>query len=1294
MGRRLFFINHLLFFRPKWYKFNKQAGIRFHRPIHNSCKGVLMMCFMRRMSVVSGLMAIFVGTGIFADVPIDDFEGGYNGNKIGTPWYFFTDAPNGGNSRIDNAGPENSFAGGYGPGNGSTYAGVMEFTLGSAYDYPYVGMGFSFNNDIEAPVDMTGAIAVQFDIKASRSMSVRVEVDQSTIEDDDFYHTNITVGTSWTTVTVELSAITGTGDLHQDGWGDPVDFAIDKLNRINWIYQSYSSGTTGTISIDNVIITGDPEGLQTPPPYPPVLSLPAWKAVDVSLSPSLFWHQAVGGTGYRLQIATSSTFGTCFLDVPDVTDTTYDVTGLAFGTTYYWRVKTYNGADTSGWSSTGVFTTRYDIPPVPLLTTPADGATAVPVSTTLAWGAATGAKTYNLQVSTSPAFTPSIVDQTGITAASYAVASLANGTTYYWHVSATNLSGTSDWSTTRSFTSIQEPPDVPALLSPANEATGAAVDEPFIWNVAARAASYTLQVSTSSSFASYIINQSGLTDTTFTGASLGSGTRYYWRVRAIASDGGSSVSAVWSFTTLVVIPPIPSLTAPSDGAVNIPVSTTVTWSAVAGATSYELEVADSSAFSPTAVSKAGITTTSYALSALLNSTVYYVRVRATNTAGNSDWSTVRSFTTIAPPPATARLTHFGFYTEGSKRIVVKDAALDSSFQLRDSAGTVLYTGTLGAPSLWTPSGETVRIADFSSYKTNGAGALYWNDQKALGGDFSISADPLRALAKASLKAYYYQRASTALTSTYAGTWSRAAGHPDTTVTVHSSAGSGTISSPKGWYDAGDYGKYIINSGITVYTLLALYEHFPSFMAGMSLTIPESDNAIPDILDEVRWNLDWMLTMQASDGGVYSKLTPLQFDGFIMPDESIAKRYVFMKTTPAALDFAAVMALSSRLYASFDTTFAAQCLESAKKAYAWAVDSPSIRYVQPSSCNTGEYGDTVFSDEFFWASAELARATGSADYTRHTVSPLPSGTVPMWQNVSTLGLYTMLTNMQAFPSELVDTARVRIIATADNLLSRQQTGYGISMADDDFYWGSNHVAASQGVLLLYAHYLTGKDEYLTAAQQQIDYLSGKNPYSRCFITGLGILPPKNPHHRIFDSDNIAAPAPGFLVGGSNPNLEDKASCGTYGSKPATSWLDDVCSYASNEVAINWNAPLAYCANALEALYGGDTVSGFHMVSTSAAGGSCAPRRSNRITLIARSDCFLFQCPAPAGAAGQGIFSMYNASGKRLMQLPATTVPRSGENYYSVKVPSGRIAAGYVIVRIDTGGKRLQRSFVLR
>jgi endoglucanase len=650
-------------------------------------------------------------------------------------------------------------------------------------------------------------------------------------------------------------------------------------------------------------------------------------------------------------------------------------------------------------------------------------------------------------------------------------------------------------------------------------------------------------------------------------------------------------------------------------------------------------------------------------------------------------------TTSTPSTAAAHYTCLGFFTNGPKRIVIKGAT-DSTFQIRSASGTVLHNGKLGIPSLWAPSGETVRLADFSSVKTNGTCSLYCSG-KPVPGAFKISASPLQALGKAALKAFYYQRVSTPLTSTYAGTWARAAGHPDTVVNVHSSAGSGKISSPKGWYDAGDYGKYIVNCGISVYTLLALYEHFPHYMNSLDLTIPESNNTTPDILDEVRWNLEWMLTMQTADGGVYSKLTSLEFDGTIMSSESNTARYVFMKTTPATLDFAAVMAMSSRLYKTFDASFSATCLEAAKKAYAWATTNPNIKYVQPEDCKTGEYKDDVFTDEFFWASVECALASGTpGDYTYHTTHPLPTGNVPSWPDVGTLGLYTILTNLHAFPSGVVDSCKSRIIATADKLLERQKNGYGISMNTADFYWGSNHVAVSQGIMLLYAFYLTKNNSYLEGTSQQIDYILGRNPLGKSFVTGIGEYSPLHPHHRISEADGIAAPVPGFLVGGPHTGGDDTSWCENYVDKPATSWLDKYCSSATNEVAINWNAPLAYCVNALEALYSGDTVSGFRTITTGRFHHTIVPQRENQLTIVHNENTVVFRSILKSDDETGGIFQLFNASGKLLARIPAATGRYQGERLFMATIPSGKLAKGLLIVQLKMNGSTLQQSFMMQ
>ena len=131
---------------------------------------------------------------------------------------------------------------------------------------------------------------------------------------------------------------------------------------------------------------------------------------------------------------------------------------------------------------------------------------------------------------------------------------------------------------------------------------------------------------------------------------------------------------------------------------------------------------------------------------------------------------------------------------------------------------------------------------------------------------------------------------------------------------------------------------------------------------------------------------------------------------------------------------------------------------------------------------------------------------------------------------------------------------------------------------DFVWGSNSVATNEGILLIQAYRLTNDRKYLDYALTNLDYILGRNATGYSFVTGYGHKTPMFPHHRLSEADGIADPVPGLIVGGPNPGQQD--GCKTYPSKiPDESYTDSVCSYASNEIAINWNAPAAYLAGAL-------------------------------------------------------------------------------------------------------------------
>ena len=551
-----------------------------------------------------------------------------------------------------------------------------------------------------------------------------------------------------------------------------------------------------------------------------------------------------------------------------------------------------------------------------------------------------------------------------------------------------------------------------------------------------------------------------------------------------------------------------------------------------------------------------------------------------------------------------KLNQVGFYPESPKAAVVTGNIPQGNFyitstNLRDT----FFTGKLSEERQSAYSSTKTRIADFSSLRKTGSFVVLIN---GTGNSFvfRIGDAVYRNEAIVTLKGFYYQRASMPLEEKYAGKWHRSTGHPDTVVYIHPSAASkerpaGTIiSSPGGWYDAGDYNKYIVNSGITMSTLLSAYEDFPEYFNKINANIPETGNGVPDILNEIIYNLRWMLTMQDPyDGGVYNKCTNATFDGMVMPGITRTPRYVVQKGTAATLDFAAVTAQASRILKNFKKQLpglADSCIKASVKAWQWAVTNPAVRYDQNEinkttdpDIVTGGYGDQRFSDEWSWSAAELFVTTRDKKYyDSYLKFKADSVSLPGWPNVEMPGHYTLLRfkdKLPEFTHKNLQVTTAQIIKLADTYISNAaanafQTVMG--QTKRDFNWGSNSVAANQGIVLIHAFLLTKDVKYFNYALTNIDYLLGRNATGYCFITGAGSKSPMNPHHRQSAADGIADPVPGLLAGGPNPGKQD--NCTYEFSEPETTYADLVCSYASNEIAINWNAPLVYLLHAAEVL----------------------------------------------------------------------------------------------------------------
>lgn len=529
------------------------------------------------------------------------------------------------------------------------------------------------------------------------------------------------------------------------------------------------------------------------------------------------------------------------------------------------------------------------------------------------------------------------------------------------------------------------------------------------------------------------------------------------------------------------------------------------------------------------------------------------------------------------------------YAPSSTKIALVTNVNSTHFEVIDiTQNKSVLKKRLGPSKLWQDSGLDVQIADFSELNTSGT-FLIRVDGIDDSITFEITSNPYKPIHDAALKAYYFNRASAALPVEFAGPWSRQAAHPDTNVKVHTSAATQQrpegyiISSPKGWYDAGDYNKYIVNSGISTYTLLSAYADFPAFYQQHFGQIPESSNDIPDILDEIKWNLDWMLTMQdPNDGGIYHKLTTLRFEGKKMPHNANAQRYVVKKSTSAALNFAAVMAYASKIYSDIPqyTAFSEQAKFAALDAWKWALQNPGVTYKNPEDVKTGQYDDEFLNDEFKWAAAELFLLTQEESYLRRFEQSKSPLNVPSWSNSSALAHISLLNHgKDQLPSELYQQLKVEFIAFADTIVEQHKDSPAqVAMTTPDYVWGSNGVAMNKSMVLLHAaKYAKDATAYRTAASGLLDYVLGRNPTGYSYVTGFGHKSPMDIHHRQSYADDVVAPIPGFVAGGPHSGRQD--GCEYPSAFPAGNYADTWCSYSTNEVTINWNAPFVYVTAAI-------------------------------------------------------------------------------------------------------------------
>lgn len=396
----------------------------------------------------------------------------------------------------------------------------------------------------------------------------------------------------------------------------------------------------------------------------------------------------------------------------------------------------------------------------------------------------------------------------------------------------------------------------------------------------------------------------------------------------------------------------------------------------------------------------------------------------------------------------------------------------------------------------------------------------------------------------------------------------------------------------GWYDAGDYGKYMPPAAITVGQLLLAFETSPKPTAEKSFLFEEEKafwqppSPAPDMLTEIKYELDWMLRMQRKDGAVYHKVSGMKFPEFILPAEDIQDRYIYGMSTFGTAMFAGASAMGARIFEPYDPDYAAELLKRAKLAQSWLDRQPGayFRLDDGQDSGSGPYGKSSDREERFWALAELYKTTGDSAYDaviREQYSDLtgkPPGIVS-WDNAKLLGQWAIATASKS-PSDGKDKAIQAIVQAADDIVQRiEENGYRNSLETNEYTWASNKNSLAYGELLMLANKLKPNEQYVHGALDQLHYVLGRNPMALSYVTGFGSRYPLKAHHRISIKSGVKVP--GLLVGGPNkfggdPVLNQLVE---QGAAPAKSYIDDVGSYASNEYAIDYNAPLLFLLTGL-------------------------------------------------------------------------------------------------------------------
>jgi endoglucanase len=557
-----------------------------------------------------------------------------------------------------------------------------------------------------------------------------------------------------------------------------------------------------------------------------------------------------------------------------------------------------------------------------------------------------------------------------------------------------------------------------------------------------------------------------------------------------------------------------------------------------------------------------------------------------------------------------RVNQLGYVPGWPKRATwISDAEGSVPFAVWDQSGSVIYTGR---SEPWTPrpeptSGLSVHVLDFTELEVRDVG-LWIAVGSERSNRFEVSNRLYDHLTVDALRLFYLMRSGTRILDSIAPGYGRPAGHAgqppnrgDKAVRAWTGIDAeqlypgwrceGVFDVSGGWYDAGDYGKYVTSGAIAAWQLLSTIDLLRKTKSARTKSL------VNPLVNECRWQLDWLLRMQVPAGDPLSGMAFHRVHGTQWspmpgwPHEDPTERVLHRPSTGATLQLAAVAAQGARLLRGTDPAYAATLLNAAGVAYEAAQRHPTL--IAPddhAKFGGGPYADNRLEDDWYWAAAELWLATGRDRYLAHVVSS-PEHAADAFELAGfdfdrVTGPARL--DLALAGTELADHERVinSVQAGADRLVELQnQQPWGQPYAPiEGWDWGSNGRILNNLVVIAVAHLLSGDSRYAAAVAEGMDYLLGRNALGQSYLTGYGSDYSAHQRTRQFGHDLDPAfppPPPGALAGGANsrPSPDFPYDSRLVGLPPQCCYLDEPTSEVTNDVCIRWNAPLVWIATYL-------------------------------------------------------------------------------------------------------------------